>query len=100
MKLKKFEYSENKKKKQIKVKVCNSVFSKFRGLMFKKKSPALLFIFNKQKNISIHSLFCRPFRAVWLDKNKKVVKSININDWKPYISGKGKYLVEILFDEK
>ncbi|MDO8623412.1 MAG: DUF192 domain-containing protein, partial [archaeon] len=66
------------------------------GLIFKNKSPPLLFIFNREKIISIHSLFCRPFVAIWLDKNKKVTKITDVKPWKTNISGKGKYLLEIL----
>ena len=63
--------------------------------MFKKKSSPLLFIFNKEKKLTIHSLFCKPFTAIWLDKNKKATKVENVNDWKFYISGRGKYLLEV-----
>lgn len=90
-----FTYYISKRKKTIQVKECKSTWSKFSGLMFRKNSPPLLFIFNKEKALSIHSFFCKPFRAVWLDKNKKVTKSVDVFNWKPNISGSGKYLLEI-----
>lgn len=63
--------------------------------MFKKNSPPLLFVFEKEKNFLIHSLFCRPFRAVWIDEDKRATKIVDVKNWKLSISGKGKYLLEI-----
>jgi len=74
---------------------CKSLWSKFCGLMFKTKSSPLLFVFEREKTLSIHSLFCRPFIAIWLDKDKKATKIIEIKNPKPNISGKGRYLLEI-----
>lgn len=91
----KFRYFDEKKK-VIDVKVCNSIWARFCGLMFKKNSPPLLFVFEKEKKLSIHSLFCRPFKAIWIDENKKVTKIVDVKNWKLSISGKGKYLLEIL----
>jgi uncharacterized membrane protein (UPF0127 family) len=85
----------NGDKKTIKVRVCTTVLSKFTGLMFKKNSVPLLFIFPKEKTLSIHSFFCRPFRAIWLDKNMKATKVIDAKPGKLNYSGKGKYLLEI-----
>ena len=94
--LKKFIYYNNEgKKTKIYIKPCNTIMSKFLGLMFKSKSPPLLFIFNKQKKLTIHSLFCKPFKAIWLDENKKVTKTEDVDKWKLSISGHGKYLLEI-----
>ncbi len=93
--MKNFTYFENKKKKLIKVKVCENLWNKFSGLMFRKNSPPLLFVFNKEKTLSIHSFFCKPFIAIWLDEEKKVTKKIKITKWLPNISGRGKYLLEI-----
>jgi uncharacterized membrane protein (UPF0127 family) len=95
VKMEKLIYCEDKKIRTIKVKICKSPWSKFSGLMFRKNSPPLLFIFNKEIFFSIHSFFCKPFTAIWLDKNKKVTKKVEVNKWFPNISGKGKYLLEI-----
>lgn len=66
------------KGKIIEVKECRSILSKARGLMFKKQSKPLLFVFNKPTKQSIHSFFCPAFIAIWLNKGKiideKVVK--------------------------
>jgi len=96
MKLIKITYFTDGKKKIIKAKICNTILSKATGLMFRRQSPPLLFIFNKTKTLSIHSLFCKPFRAIWLDDKMQATKIVNVKKWKLNISGKGKYLLEIL----
>lgn len=50
----------------IEARICNTIISKFRGLMFRTKSENLLFEFRKPTRQRIHSLFCKPFRAIWL----------------------------------
>jgi len=95
MVLKTFIYYRSRKKEKINVKPCSAIISKFLGLMFKKKSPPLLFIFNREKRLSIHSFFCKPFTAIWLDENKKVLKIEKITRQRFNISGYGKYLLEI-----
>ncbi len=91
-----FEYFINGKKKKINVKPCRSIWSKFSGLMFKSNSEPLLFIFKKNKTLSIHSLFCKPFTAIWIDDKKNATKVLHIKKPKINFSGKGKYLLEIL----
>jgi len=88
------------KKKTIKAKICDTPMKKIMGLMFQKNSPSLLFIFNKNKKLSIHSLFCRPFRAIWLDDKFRATKITDVKTWKFNISGHGKYLLEIPFTIK
>ena len=95
MKLKTITYYIEGKKKTIEVKLCDTPTKKFMGLMFKKNSSPLLFIFNKNKKLSIHSFFCKPFRAIWLDEKMHSTKFIDVKKWKPNFSGKGKYLLEI-----
>lgn len=96
MKLQKFTYIINKKKKTIQSKPV-SIFST--GLMFRKNSPPLLFTLKKQKRFTIFSHFCKPFKAIWLNEKKQAVKIANIKNWK-FISGKGKYLLEIPLNKK
>ncbi|MCK5321491.1 DUF192 domain-containing protein [Candidatus Pacearchaeota archaeon] len=95
MVLKEITYFINGKGKKIKVKICNTPSKKFLGLMFKKNSPPLLFIFNKNKTLSIHSLFCKPFKAIWLDEKMHSTKVVDVKNWKLNISGRGKYLLEV-----
>ncbi len=45
---------------------------KYLGLMFKGESSALLFEFKFPGKYGIHSYFCRPFLAIWLNGNKIV----------------------------
>ncbi len=91
MKLINFTYKEKGKNKTIRVKPV-SIFSF--GLMFRKKSPNLLFSMKKERTFSIHSFFCKPFKAIWLDENNRITKNVDVKPWK-IISGKGKYLIEI-----
>lgn len=64
------------KKFEIKVKKCESLYSQIIGLMFKKNSTSLLFIFKKPKSISIHSFFCKKFIAIWFLKEKIICLKI------------------------
>ncbi len=95
MVLKNFIYYKKGKKIKIKVEVCDTIWKKFKGLMFRKNAPPLLFIFNKNQTISIHSFFCIPFKAIWLNDRKQIVKELSIKNWRPNFSDYGKYLLEI-----
>jgi len=95
MVLKDFSYYHHKKKKRIFVEICDTPWKKAKGLMFRKNSLPLLFLFKKSKKLSIHSFFCRPFSALWLNENKEVTKILRITKWRPSFSGYGKYLLEI-----
>jgi uncharacterized membrane protein (UPF0127 family) len=65
------------------------------GLMFRRYSPPLFFTLPRQKKFSIISLFCKPFRAIWLDEKMRATKVIDVKSWKWRIPGYGKYLLEI-----
>jgi len=82
--------------KSLEVRKCSSIFEKARGLMFKKNSIPLLFIFKKLTKQPIHSLFCPPFKAIWLKDNKIIEEKI-INSWKLSIRPQEKFnkLIEI-----
>jgi len=75
-----------------------SWLGKFTGLMFRKNSPALLF---EVKNRGIHSLFCKPFIAVWLLEGKVQEYRI-IDSWKWFIAPEKEFdrLLEIPLNEK
>ena len=103
MENKKITYYIDGEKHIIKARIYDTIGKKFRGLMFKRNSPALLFIFNKTKKLEIHSFFCKPFRAIWLDDKMSATRVLDVKTWLPNISGKGKYLLEIplsLIDSK
>lgn len=81
-----------------KAKFCKTLFSKALGLMFSKKNKTLIFIFNKEKVISLHMFFVLyPIDVVFLNKNKKVVE-IKEN-FKPFTcytpKNKAKYIIEL-----
>jgi uncharacterized membrane protein (UPF0127 family) len=95
MKLQSFIYYQKNKKKTIKVEVCDTILKKFSGLMFRKNSNPLLFPFKKEKNLSIHSFFCKPFKAIWIDDKRRITQEKFIYNWRPFINGRGKYLLEI-----
>lgn len=55
--------------------ICSSILSKTRGLMFRRKnySKPLLFVWKSGLMMPIHSFFCRKFMAVWmLDAGNKI----------------------------
>src|SRR3989344_6413290 len=92
------KFSFNYKKKNFKIEVveCKSLISKATGLMFRRKSKPLLFIYKKPTTESIHSFFCKPFIAVWFYKNKIIDVKI-VDPWKINIKPKDKFdkLLEI-----
>ena len=90
-----FFYYNKSKKTKISLEVCDTIWKKFKGLMFRKNSPPLLFLFNKEKTLSIHSFFCKPFIAIWLDDKKNVTKILEIKKLGINFSGRGKYLLEV-----
>lgn len=78
------------------MKICKSLWSKTRGLMFSKKKN-LMFVFDDEKRRSLHMLFVFfPIDVLFLDKNKKVVEKARLKPFSFYKSKKkAKYVVEI-----
>lgn len=95
MVLKRITYFVDGKKKTIEVKIIRSLLEKSLGLMFQKNSPPLLFVSNKFDWNPITSIFCKPFKAIWLDENMHSTQVVVVKKWKFHISGRGKYLLEI-----
>lgn len=93
------EFKYKNKKFVVDVRECKSILSQARGLMFKKNSKPLLFIFKNKKIRAIHSFFCMSFVAVWFDEDK-IVDVKMINSWKPLIKPKHEFnkLLEIPFN--
>lgn len=94
MKLEKITYYIKGKKKIIMAKKLKTSWEMGRGLMFRKTSPPLFFTSKINWN-PITALFCKPFKAIWLDKNYHATKVIDVKTWKFNINGYGKYLLEI-----
>ncbi len=63
--------------------LCDTVWKKARGLMFRKNLRPLFFVFKKPTLQPIHSFFCKPFRAIWMNDGKivdeKIVKPFKIS---------------------
>jgi len=68
-----------------------SGLGKFFGLMFRSKNTKnLLFEFDKPVSLSIHSLFCPRFLAVWLDNDKAIDIKL-VDNFKFNIKPAGKF---------
>ena len=77
-------------------------FKKILGLMFKKSdAKALLFEFDKEVLMSIHSFFCPDFVAIWLNQGKIIDHQVIIEN-KLNIKPKKKFdkLIEIPLNEQ
>ena len=77
----------------------NTEFQKFMGVMFAKKlNKGLIFVFRKEKLISLHMFFVfYPIDALFLDKKKKVVQlKESFKPFRALISKKpAKYVLEL-----
>jgi uncharacterized membrane protein (UPF0127 family) len=87
-------------RKQLECRAAKTALQKTRGIMFKGPSFKPLFFEFKSESRglnAIHSLFCPPFTAVFLDSRKKVLQVIDVEPWHPWITPKKpfKYLVEV-----
>ena len=75
-----------------------------RGLMFKNKNcDNLLFSFNRDVSMAIHSWFVGfDFLAIWLDSKKRVIEYRIVKPWSFHIKPKKKfrYLVEMPVNEE
>ena len=92
----KFNFKYKGKNFNIDVEKCENYFSRASGLMFRKKSKPLLFIFNGKTKQAIHSFFCVPFIAVWFD-GEKIVDAKFVKPWRFSVKPKEKFdkLLEI-----
>lgn len=92
----KFKFNFKSKDFELDVRECRTIFLKISGLMFRKKSPCLLFYFSKPRRYRIHSFFCKPFFAIWFNKDK-IVDEKFVKPWIFWIQPKEKFdkLLEI-----
>ena len=98
-------YNKNSDKKIAKIKIANSFFKRFLGLMFKARCDYPL-LFEIPQNIkikersSIHSLFMRfELTLVFIDDDNLIYEIANLKPWKYYVPKKGaKYIIE--FDKR
>ena len=94
-------YNKNSGEKIDKIKIANSFFKRFLGLMFKKKCdyPMLFEIpqdIQIKERSSIHSLFMRfELALVFIDEENLIYEIADLKPWKYYVPKKGaKYIIE------
>jgi uncharacterized membrane protein (UPF0127 family) len=81
--------------------IVKNPFSHMLGLMFRSKREfkhkGMIFIFNIEINRAFHTYFMRfPIDILFLDARKQITKiARNVKPWKLWVSGKGKYVVEL-----
>ncbi len=82
--------------KIIEAEVCDRLWKKFRGLMFRKNPKSLIFVFKNPTRQSIHSFFCKPFKAIWINDGKIIDEKV-VLPYKISIKPKEKFthLIEI-----
>lgn len=98
-------YNKNSDEKIAKIKIANSFFKRFLGLMFKSNCEyPLLFEIPQDIKIkersSIHSLFMRfELALVFIDENHLIYEIADLKPWEYYVPKKpAKYIIE--FDKK
>ena len=85
------------------VKICDTFFSKFKGLMFSRelKPDHGIIIVEKNEsrmNTAIHMMFMNyDITVLWLDKNMVVIDKVLAKKWAPYYASKkpAQYVVEL-----
>ncbi|MBS3118660.1 DUF192 domain-containing protein [Candidatus Woesearchaeota archaeon] len=80
-----------------KEKFCYGLFSQLKGLMFSKRKN-LVFIFDRERNVSLHNWFVFfPIDVLFLDKEKRIIEiKIGLRPFEFYFAKKkAKYLVEL-----
>ena len=97
----KIDYSGKKLELEVKK---TGFFSKGIGLMFRTKDTKnLIFEFNKDVSISIHSFFVFfPFLAVWLSDKNEVIECRIVRPWTFHVKPKSKFtkLIELPFNNR
>ena len=78
------------------MKVCRCLLSKIRAEMFRPKPIPLLFIFNKEQIVSLHTFFVmKPIDIAFVDGKAKVSRIIrSLRPWK-FCSGNARYIIEM-----
>ena len=101
MKTEDFRFNYKKRSFNIKVGICDNFFLQISGLMFKKNSLPLLFVFKNSRKSAIHSFFCEKFVAIWFDKDRIVDVKL-VHPWKISVKPNKKFdrLLEIPMSNK
>ncbi|MCC7569933.1 DUF192 domain-containing protein [Candidatus Micrarchaeota archaeon] len=77
--------------------VADNMFSRARGLMFRKKIIHIFFIFENEGKTPIHSFFVfKEFEAVYLNSKSKVVDIFSVKPFTFWVenTAPAKYLIE------
>ncbi|MBN2422450.1 DUF192 domain-containing protein [Candidatus Woesearchaeota archaeon] len=82
------------------IKLCKSLFSKFKGLMFSErlKDSCLIFVFNKPVRTDLHMFFVfYAIDVLFLNEDKKVIEiKENFRPFAVYLpEKKSKYIIEL-----
>ena len=87
--------------KLINYKTCKNILSQTRGLMFSRKKT-LVFVFNKEKYVPLHTFFVFfPITVLFLNEKKRIVEETVMRPFKLYTpKKKAKYVVELPFETK
>lgn len=78
-------------------KLCYGMFSQLRGLMFSKRKN-LVFVFDKERNVSLHNWFVFfPIDVLFLDSRKRIVEiKMRLRPFGFYFAKKKvKYVIEL-----
>ena len=75
--------------------IADNFLERAKGIMFKRSFNPLLFVFDHKQKISIHSFFCPPFIAIFLDEKKRAVQIEEIKPFSLFTSKQAKYLIEV-----
>jgi len=80
------------------MKIADTTWKRFRGLMFKSKPEPMLFVFDEPKKHSFHTFFMRfPIDFVFMDEQKRVVEiHENVKPWRfVKSSAPARYVLEL-----
>ncbi|MBW3011782.1 DUF192 domain-containing protein [Candidatus Woesearchaeota archaeon] len=77
-------------------KICKSIFSKAKGLMFTLKPKSLVFVNNSEAPSMIHMIFVfYPIDVLWLDKDRKVVHMERLAPFRVSKNINAQYIIEL-----
>lgn len=82
---------------RIRCKVLRTFFQQLHGLMFSKAADVpLLFVLAEPRRFAIHSMFCPPFDAVFLDAQCRVIDVVEVRSTRLWIQPRREalYLIE------
>jgi uncharacterized membrane protein (UPF0127 family) len=88
--MEKFDFIYNKKKISVNVIVCDNVITHSTGIMFKKKSKPMLFVFKRPVGEAIHSFFCVPFISIWF-LNGRIIDIKHVKPWRLHVKPDKKF---------